>query len=131
MVSNNKYKQFNNFKNILLIIFNLLENFMVVDCGDDTVDLTTIQLLADEKLIIISERIGNNCGNSFVCQEFLKFLEHKVGSSAINLLRKNRPDQLQYIVQQFFQIQSEFCYPIVIDLEGNILKSFYFLKKNN
>ena len=101
---------------------------MVIDCGDDTVNLKIIQLLADEKLIIISERIGNDCGRNFVNQEFLKFLERKVGSSAINRLRKNQSDQFQNMIQ-FFQmidftgIQSD--YPIEFDLEGNIFKKIF------
>ncbi|GBC02377.1 hypothetical protein RclHR1_00460015 [Rhizophagus clarus] len=101
-----------------LKIYNLSvgQNFMVIDCGGDTVSSTTRQLLENERLSLITERIGNDCGSSSVDQEFLKFLERKVGSSAINLVKENRPCQLQYMLQIFFRlykinftgIQSEF-----------------------
>ncbi|RGB29467.1 hypothetical protein C1646_713506 [Rhizophagus diaphanus] len=92
------------------------ENFMIIDCGGDIVNLTTRQLLENERLSLIAERIGNDCGSSSVDQEFLKFLENKVGSLAINYVKENRPDQIQYMVQVFFRlykinftgIQSEF-----------------------
>ncbi|PKY62294.1 hypothetical protein RhiirA4_488537, partial [Rhizophagus irregularis] len=59
-------------------------NFMMVDCGDGLVDLTTRQLLEGETLSEIIERSGGYCGGSFVDEEFLKFLESKVGANAIS-----------------------------------------------
>ncbi|RIA82063.1 hypothetical protein C1645_789124, partial [Glomus cerebriforme] len=90
--------------------------FMVVDCGGGTVDLTIRQLLEGEKLSEITERSGDYCGGSFVDQEFLKFLERKVGSSAISFVRENHYCQLQYMIQEFCRkvkmkftgVQSEF-----------------------
>ncbi|CAB4382159.1 unnamed protein product [Rhizophagus irregularis] len=80
------------------------ENFMIIDCGGDIVSLTTRQLLENERLSLIAERIGNDCGSSSVDQEFLKFLENKVGSFAINYVKENRPYQIQYILQVFFRL---------------------------
>ena len=87
----------------ILIIFDLSAMFTVVDCGSGTVDLTTRRLLEDKRISEITERKGENCGSSFVDQEFLKYLERRVGTSALNLLRENHYGQLQYMVQEFCQ----------------------------
>ncbi|RGB23996.1 hypothetical protein C1646_805401 [Rhizophagus diaphanus] len=79
-------------------------NFMMVDCGDGSVDLTTRQLLEGETLSEITERSGDYCGGSFVDQEFLKFLESKVGANAISQVRENHYCQLQYMVQEFVRL---------------------------
>ncbi|CAB5390996.1 unnamed protein product [Rhizophagus irregularis] len=79
-------------------------NFMVVDCGGGTVDLTTRQLLKGETLSEITERSGDYCGGSYVDQEFLKFLESKVGANAISQVRENHYGQLQYMVQEFVRL---------------------------
>ncbi|PKK64594.1 hypothetical protein RhiirC2_854196 [Rhizophagus irregularis] len=80
------------------------ENFMVVDCGDGSVDLTTRQLLEGETLSEIIERSGGYCGGNFVDQEFLKFLESKVGANAISQVRENHYGHLQYVVQEFVRL---------------------------
>ena len=48
---------------------------MVVDCGGGTVDSTTIQLLEGERLIVMTERNSDDCGDNFVDQEFIKFIK--------------------------------------------------------
>ncbi|CAB5390982.1 unnamed protein product [Rhizophagus irregularis] len=101
------------------------ETFMVVDCGDNTIDSTTILFLEDEELNIMTERSRNDCGDNFIDQEFLKFLELKVGSTTINLVKENHYDQLQYVLKEFYRkvkmdftgIQSEF-HPIDLELDG-------------
>src|SRR6266513_1902855 len=45
---------------------------MVVDCGGGTVDLTTRELLDDDKLSEITERTGDYCGSCYVDQEYIK-----------------------------------------------------------
>ncbi|RIA91788.1 hypothetical protein C1645_766525 [Glomus cerebriforme] len=77
------------------------DSFMVVDCGGGTVDLTTRELLDDDKLIEITERTGDNCGSCFVDQEFINFLGGKIGETAIDLLKTSHYSTLQYIVQDF------------------------------
>ncbi|GES97296.1 hypothetical protein GLOIN_2v1884551 [Rhizophagus clarus] len=69
-----------------LIEYNLPigASFMVVDCGGGTVDLTTRQLLE----------------------------EHRVGASAIKLVRDNHYGQLQFMVQ-------EFCRMVKMKFTGN------------
>ncbi|GES97267.1 hypothetical protein GLOIN_2v1881619 [Rhizophagus clarus] len=76
-------------------------SFMVVDCGGGTVDLTTRELLEDESLSEITLRTGDFCGSSFIDQAFLKFVEKKVGESAIESVKNDHYGQLQYLVQEF------------------------------
>jgi hypothetical protein len=98
---------------------------MVVDCGDNTVDLTTFELLEDEKLSAIKERTGDYCGSCCVDQAFLKFVGEIVGTSAIESMKNNHHDQLQYFVQEFCKcvkipftgIKEDFQEPIEFDLE--------------
>ncbi|CAG8666481.1 138_t:CDS:10 [Rhizophagus irregularis] len=81
------------------------EKFMVVECGDSTINLTTRMLLIDEKLSVVLEQIEDNCA---VEQELLKFLEQKIGSSAVSLLRKHQPQQLQYLQSAIKSFLTEF-----------------------
>ncbi|RIA82058.1 hypothetical protein C1645_835959 [Glomus cerebriforme] len=104
--------------------FSIGATFMVVDCGGGTVDLTTRKLMDGERLSEITERSGDFCGGSYVDQEFLKFLGHKVGPSAIKLVKENQYGQLQFMVQEFCRlikmkftgVQSEF-HPIELELD--------------
>ncbi|CAG8466752.1 2905_t:CDS:2 [Acaulospora colombiana] len=57
-------------------------NFLIVDCGGGTVDLTTRELLPDSRLGEVTERTGDFCG-------------------AIRLLEEQHYGQLQYMVQEF------------------------------
>ncbi|CAI2174174.1 6280_t:CDS:2 [Funneliformis geosporum] len=99
-------------------------NFMVVDCGGGTVDLTTRQLLDNDKLSEITERTGDYCGGSYVDQEFLKFLGCRVGVSTVNTVIDKHYHQLQYMVQEFCRqvkikftgIKSEFV-PVNLELD--------------
>ncbi|CAB4491810.1 unnamed protein product [Rhizophagus irregularis] len=79
-------------------------SFMVVDCGGGTVDLTTRQLLDGERLSEITVRNGDYCGGSYVDQEFLRFLERRVGANAIRLVKDNHYGQLQFMVQEFVRM---------------------------
>ncbi|CAG8453450.1 12515_t:CDS:2 [Cetraspora pellucida] len=87
-------------------------SFMIVDCGGGTVDLTTRELLENNRLGEITERSGDFCGGTYVDKEFIKFLKRKVGDSAINLLHENHYGQLQYMVQ-------EFCRRVKLPFTGN------------
>src|SRR5688500_15879894 len=79
----------------------ILDTFMLVDCGGGTVDLTTRRLLKDNKLSESIKSRGDDCGGSFVDDNFIEFLASKVGQSAIDLIRKNNYGRLQYVVQEF------------------------------
>ncbi|CAG8503839.1 32560_t:CDS:2, partial [Racocetra persica] len=87
-------------------------SFMIVDCGGGTVDLTTRELLENNRLGEITERSGDFCGGTYVDKEFIKFLKRRVGDSAISLLHENHYGQLQYMVQ-------EFCRRVKLPFTGN------------
>jgi actin-like ATPase involved in cell morphogenesis len=74
---------------------------LTVDCGGGTVDLTTRKLLTNERLGEITERTGDFCGGIYVDKEFIKFMERKVGTSAIEKLQYYHYGQLQYMIQVF------------------------------
>ncbi|RIA87526.1 hypothetical protein C1645_777105 [Glomus cerebriforme] len=76
-------------------------NFMIVDCGGGTVDLTTRQLLEGNQLGEITERAGDYCGSTFIEDEFIKYLRDKLGNNAIDLLEQNHYGQMQYMIQKF------------------------------
>src|ERR1041384_5342159 len=88
---------------IKLIYFNsiLLASFMIVDSGGGTVDLTTRKLVGEKKVGEVTERAGDYCGSTFVDSAFLEYLGNKLGHSAIDKLRENHYQRLQYIVQKF------------------------------
>src|SRR4051812_17257592 len=79
---------------------------MVVDCGGGTVDLTTRNLLKSEesekKLSEITERTGDFCGSTYVDEEFVIFLEKKLGFAAVDDFRRNHYDHYQYLIHNFF-----------------------------
>ncbi|RIA82725.1 hypothetical protein C1645_787732 [Glomus cerebriforme] len=47
-------------------------NFMIVDCGGGTVDLTIRKLINDKQLGEITERSGDFCGSTYIDEEFIK-----------------------------------------------------------
>ncbi|RIA97407.1 hypothetical protein C1645_814119 [Glomus cerebriforme] len=76
-------------------------SFMVVDCGNNTIDITTQNIFEDKKFGDITGKIVDYCGGNFVDDEFIKFVGRKVGLSAIDLFRSNHYDQFQYMVKKF------------------------------
>ncbi|RIA97905.1 hypothetical protein C1645_801499 [Glomus cerebriforme] len=76
-------------------------SFLIVDCGGGTVDLTRRKVVSRNKLGETTERTGGFCGGAYVDQEFIKFLETKVGENAIDLLRRKNYNQFQYMIQEF------------------------------
>ncbi|CAG8555056.1 539_t:CDS:2 [Acaulospora morrowiae] len=76
-------------------------SFLICDCGGGTVDLTTREVLEENKLSEITERSGGFCGGTYVDQEFVKYLRRKVGSTAIDRLKEKHYGQYQYMIQQF------------------------------
>ncbi|PKB94919.1 hypothetical protein RhiirA5_437762, partial [Rhizophagus irregularis] len=104
------------------------EKFIVVECGDDKVNLTTRMLLIDEILSVILEKAEDNCGGSFVYQEFLKFIEHKIGSSAINLFSKRHKPQLQYLQSVFEQYCSDLMQYCKGKYRDNMIKNEWVIE---
>ncbi|CAB5126810.1 actin-like ATPase domain-containing protein [Rhizophagus irregularis] len=76
-------------------------NFMIVDCGGGTVDLTTRKLLKNDRLSEVTERVGGFCGSTFIDDEFIKYLRKKLGDKPMDLLRDKNYGQMQYLIQQF------------------------------
>ncbi|CAI2171546.1 4975_t:CDS:2 [Funneliformis geosporum] len=76
-------------------------NFMIVDCGGGTVDLTVRKLINDEQLGEITERAGDFCGSAFIDAEFITYLREKLGDKPIDSLIENHYRQMQYMIQQF------------------------------
>jgi molecular chaperone DnaK (HSP70) len=109
--------------NIYILYTILIATMMIVDCGGNTVDLTSVTLL-DENQFREDARTVDYCGSAFIDYEFIKHLTNKLGEDAINLLRKNYYGEMQYIIQEFcrnvkFPFTGEdttFTYEI--DLEG-------------
>ncbi|CAB4408730.1 unnamed protein product [Rhizophagus irregularis] len=87
-------------------------NFLIVDCGGGTVDLTTRQLLENDKLGEKTIRACGFCGGVYVDKSFLAFIGGKIGPSVLTLLQENHYGQLQYMVQ-------EFCKKVKLLFTGN------------
>ncbi|PKC69844.1 hypothetical protein RhiirA1_503301 [Rhizophagus irregularis] len=81
--------------------FTTEPNFMVIDCGGGTVDITIRKLLNDKQLGEITERAGDFCGSTFIDAEFIKYLQKRLGDEPMNSLRDNNYGQMQYLIQQF------------------------------
>ncbi|CAI2174368.1 5292_t:CDS:2 [Funneliformis geosporum] len=77
---------------------------MVVDCGGGTVDVTTRELLEDNKFSEKTVHGEDYCGSSFVDQEFLSYIGKITGPFAIELMKEHHYAQLQYIVQEFCRL---------------------------
>jgi hypothetical protein len=74
---------------------------MTVDCGGGSIDITTRKLLGNNRLSEVTESTGEFCGSTFIDEEFIKFLRHKLGNSAIDSFRDNYYGQFQYMIQNF------------------------------
>ncbi|KAF0553896.1 actin-like ATPase domain-containing protein [Gigaspora margarita] len=80
-------------------------NFLIIDCGGGTVDLTMRKLLSNCEVALseVTECTGDFCGSVFIDQEFLKFLGEIVGHDAIELLCEKNYGQMQYLIRVFCQ----------------------------
>jgi hypothetical protein len=67
--------------------------FMVVDCGGGTVDITTYEVGQDKGLRETAPGTGGPYGATYVDQEFLKYLEHKVSMPALRRFREEYPHE--------------------------------------
>ncbi|CAG8504980.1 9395_t:CDS:2 [Funneliformis mosseae] len=85
----------------LLNHLNALANFMIVDCGGGTVDLTTRKFINEEELGEITERTGDFCGSTFIDTEFIKYLRKKLGDKPMDSLKEKHYGQMQYLIQHF------------------------------
>ncbi|PKK57857.1 hypothetical protein RhiirC2_871727 [Rhizophagus irregularis] len=76
-------------------------NFLIVDCGNSTVDLTTWQLLENDQLGEKIIRASGFCGGVYVDKGFLAFIARKIGPTVLTLLQENHYGDIQYMVQEF------------------------------
>ncbi|GBB85955.1 hypothetical protein RclHR1_01240006 [Rhizophagus clarus] len=76
-------------------------NFMIVDCGGGTIDLTTRKLINNDQLGEITERTGDFSGSTFIDAEFIKYLRKVLGDEPMDLLRDNNYGEMQYLIQHF------------------------------
>ncbi|GBB85957.1 hypothetical protein RclHR1_01240008 [Rhizophagus clarus] len=76
-------------------------NFMIVDCGGGTIDLTTRKLINNDQLGETTERTGDFSGSTFIDSEFIKYLRNVLGDEPMDLLRDNNYGEMQYLIQQF------------------------------
>ncbi|CAB4473668.1 unnamed protein product [Rhizophagus irregularis] len=115
-------------------------SFLVVDCGGGTVDLTIRKLLKKDELDEVTIRTGDYCGGTCVDQEFIKFLESKVGELAISRLIENHYGKYQYLIQEFCRIvklsftgiEEEYKnYELDIEQDCPILKQYITGSKKN
>ncbi|RGB33603.1 hypothetical protein C1646_815930 [Rhizophagus diaphanus] len=115
-------------------------SFLVVDCGGGTVDLTIRKLLNKDELGEETIRTGDYCGGTCVDQEFIKFLESKVGELAISRLIENHYGKYQYLIQEFCRIvklpftgiEEEYKnYELDIEQDCPILKQYITGSKKN
>ncbi|CAB5206772.1 unnamed protein product [Rhizophagus irregularis] len=81
------------------------QTFMFVDCGKYTTDLTTRKLDRNNPLHIDKVTTYNKdfCGSRLINEEFIKFLRERLGTCAIDLLKENNYNKLQYMVKNFHQ----------------------------
>ncbi|CAG8526918.1 4410_t:CDS:10 [Ambispora leptoticha] len=77
------------------------DSFMIVDCGGGTVDLTVRTILPDLQLSELTESTGDFCGSAYIDKEFKKFLEIKIGKSALKFMEEKHYPHLQYLIQYF------------------------------
>jgi hypothetical protein len=75
---------------------------MIVNCGDDTIDLTLHKLNDSRRSSEIILRTSGIRKNTLIEEEFIKYLRKKLGNEPIDLLKNNNYGQMQHIIQQFY-----------------------------
>ncbi|GES77263.1 hypothetical protein GLOIN_2v1547973 [Rhizophagus clarus] len=91
---------------------------LMIDCGENTVELATIKLLNENQLDEITERAGDYCGSSIVEKEFLNHLRKILDGRPMDLLRDNYYGQMQYMIK-------EFCQNVKFEFTGDDLTFLY------
>ncbi|CAB5125979.1 unnamed protein product [Rhizophagus irregularis] len=124
----------NYFENVLLVLtksYNLLQNlklrqfivqknelqkynllfigmtFIIVDCGGNTTDISTHELVKND-LLQLSALISDFCGCTFIDDEFIKLLNVKFETHAINLLKNNNYYKFRRVVDEYCQHVKEY-----------------------
>ncbi|CAI2176208.1 171_t:CDS:2 [Funneliformis geosporum] len=109
------------------------DNFMVVDCGGGTVDLTIRKLINDNQMSETTERTGDFCGSTNIDNEFIKHLSRILGHNAMEMFRENHYEQMQYLIKEFCKScklpfngeeQDFSSYELDLDLSVPMLKKY-------
>ncbi|CAG8699662.1 9076_t:CDS:2 [Rhizophagus irregularis] len=108
--------------------------FMMVNCDDDTIDLS-LQKLNDKRLSEIIIRTSGIRKSALIEAEFIKYLRKKLGDDTMDLLRDNNYGQMQFMIQQFcnsvkihFKGDSSFSYELDIQDTIPILTKYVINK---
>ncbi|PKY54766.1 hypothetical protein RhiirA4_473756 [Rhizophagus irregularis] len=84
--------------------YNLLfigMTFIIVDCGGNTTDISTHELVKNDLLQLSA--IRDFCGCTFIDDEFIKLLNVKFETHAIDLLKKNKYYKFRHVVDEYCQ----------------------------
>ncbi|RHZ88849.1 hypothetical protein Glove_21g112 [Diversispora epigaea] len=79
------------------------KNFLIINCGEDTVDLSTHKFISSDELGDVTKHTSDFCGSNYVGKEFIKFLKRYVGDEAIKILEEQNYDQMQYMIVEFWE----------------------------
>ncbi|PKC69501.1 hypothetical protein RhiirA1_533414 [Rhizophagus irregularis] len=73
--------------------------------GGSTIDITTHKIVGNNPLQLseVTELIRDFCGSTFIDDEFIKLLNEKFETRAIDLLKKSHYNKFRYIVFEFCQ----------------------------
>ncbi|CAG8712337.1 16734_t:CDS:2 [Rhizophagus irregularis] len=110
--------------------YNLLsteEPFIIVDCGESTIDITTHKLVKNNPLQLseITNRVRDFCGSIFIDKEIITFLHEKYGIDPLLILStngyyfelQNIYNICQHLKKTFAVDNTEFYY--TLDVEEN------------
>jgi molecular chaperone DnaK (HSP70) len=90
---------------LIIFVYSFFDQatFIIVDCGDDTVDITIRKLLKENQLSDITGLARDLRGSTLIDKEFIELLKRKVGNSAVDLLKERHYGQFNYLLQEFCQ----------------------------
>ncbi|PKC07465.1 hypothetical protein RhiirA5_418166 [Rhizophagus irregularis] len=86
---------------------NYRMTFIIVDCGGNTTDISTHELVKND-LLQLSALISDFCGCTFIDDEFIKLLNVKFETHAINLLKNNNYYKFRRVVDEYCQHVKEY-----------------------
>ncbi|CAG8565470.1 6853_t:CDS:2 [Funneliformis caledonium] len=85
-----------------------MSQFLVVNCGGVSVELTLRQLLPDNKLAEKSLGSSGNCGSIYVDRKLLVYVSKKIGLDALDLLQTKHHEQLRSLIRRCQEIKHSF-----------------------
>ncbi|VDI02851.1 Hypothetical predicted protein [Mytilus galloprovincialis] len=88
-----------------LDIVNTDCQYLVVDLGGGTVDITAHEKLPDGTLKELSKASGNNCGGTSVDKEFIQMMADIFGQQVIDKLKQESPDSYLSLIRCFENVK--------------------------